>query len=102
MKKRQKKKDDKRRGKKGNGKMVNFPQQPPQGITQPPPTDEQLAMQKRIEVAGDKVLEAISGLSLIEVKGTLETVNGFLQRRVMEVMSKEKMEAPSADDTAKT
>ena len=97
-----KKKVDKRRGKGGNGKMAQFPGQQQQGITQPPPTDEQLAMAKRIEVAGENVLAALGGLSLIEVKGTLETVNGFLQRRIFEVMSAEKMEAPSADDSAET
>ena len=95
-----KKKTDKRRGKKGNGRMVQFPGQ--QQAPQPPPTDEQLAMAKRIEVAGQNVLAALSDLSLIEVKGTLETVNGMLQRRIYETMNTAKMEAPIADNPPKT
>ncbi len=84
----------------GNGKVVKFPGQPP---TQPPPTDEQLASMKRIDVASQNIMAAMNGLTLMEATGVLKTVEGMIQQHVAKYFQTEKLGEPEdAKDSTET
>lgn len=88
MKKRQKKKVDKRRG---NGKVKQFPGQQQEKVHIDPAQEAQM---KRIQVAAENILAAMSGLTMMEATGALKTVESMMQKRVSDFLQTEILEAP--------